>query len=126
MTVADIFSRYDEKTILVASKLRNFLLRELQDIRETPDSSSGLIGYGYDTGYKDTICTILLSKNGVKLGFYKGGELPDPQKILTGSGKVHKYAEIKSEETIYSPALKGLLQEALRAYHKRKNKLSNT
>ena len=119
MTVEDILSRYDEKVALLASKLRNFLIKELPGIIELPDNSANLIGYGYGTGYKDTICTILLSKKGVKMGFYKGSELPDPKKLLTGTGKVHKYVEIKTEEDILSPALKALLNEALKAYQKR-------
>jgi hypothetical protein len=120
MTVGDILSRHDDKVILLASTLRSFLLKELNGIMEMPDNSANLIGYGYGTGYKDTICTILLSKKGVKLGFYKGSELPDPKKILTGTGKVHKYVEIKTEEDISSPVLKALLDGALKAYQTRK------
>jgi hypothetical protein len=120
MTVTDILSRYDEKTAMLASQLRNFILGELKDIIELPDNSVNLIGYGYSTGYKDMICTILLSKKGVKLGFYKGSELPDPKKLLTGTGKVHRYMEIKTEQDIKTPALKKLLTDALNAYKKRK------
>jgi len=120
MTVTDILSRYDEKVALLAATLREFLLKELTGIMEIPDNSANLIGYGYGTGYKDMICTLLLSKKGVKLGFYKGSELPDPKKLLTGTGKVHKYVEIKTEDDIKSPALKALLDSALTAYEKRK------
>jgi hypothetical protein len=119
MTVTDILLRYDEKIALLASQAREFLLLHLKDIREIPDNSVNLIGYGYGTGYKDLICTLLLSKKGVKIGFYKGTELPDPAKLLTGTGKVHRYVEIKSEQDIYNPALKKLIVAALAAYKKR-------
>jgi hypothetical protein len=122
MTVEDIFSRFDEKTVTITGELRKFLLAELKGIIEIPDNSVNLIGYGYGAGYKDLICTILLSKQGVKLGFNKGSELPDPQKLLTGTGRVHCFIEIKTAETIKDPALKKLLSEALNAYQKRKNK----
>jgi hypothetical protein len=78
------------------------------------------VGYGYGTGYKDLICTLLVSKQGVKLGFYKGSELPDPQKLLTGTGKVHRFVEIKTEQDIKKPGLKKLITESLKAYQKRK------
>src|SRR5580765_3556022 len=120
MTVEDILSRFDEATIELASQLRKFLFEELKDIIEIPDNSINLIGYGYGTGYKDMICTILLSKKGVKLGFYKGSELPDPQKLLTGTGKVHRFVEIKTERDIKQPALKKLVSEAFKAYQTRK------
>lgn len=120
MTVEDIIGRYDEKTALLATKLRKFLLEKLEGIIEIPDNTANLIGYGYGAGYKDMICTILLSKKGVKLGLYKGSELPDPQKLLTGTGKVHRYVEIHTEEDMRSAALNKLLDEALKAHKARK------
>jgi Domain of unknown function (DU1801) len=120
MTVEDILSRFDEKTATLASQLRRFLLKELKDIMEIPDNSVNLVGYGYGTGYKDLICVIMLSKKGVKLGLNRGSELPDPGKLLTGSGKVHRYVEIKDEAIIKSPALKKLLTAALKVYQKSK------
>ena len=119
MTVTDILSRYDENIATLASQLREFVLSELKDITELPDASANIIGYGYGTGYKDLICTILLSKKGVKPGFYKGSELSDPQKLLTGTGKVHRFAEIQTEQDIINPALKKLLSAALNAYRKK-------
>jgi hypothetical protein len=92
MTFEDILSKYDEKVAGLAAALRIFLLKELKDITELPDNSASIIGYGYGAGYKDMICTILLSKKGVKLGFYKDSELPDPNKLLSGTGKVHRFA----------------------------------
>jgi len=120
MTVEDILSRFDEKTASLALQLRKFLLKELNGIIEIPDNSVNLVGYGYGTRYKDLICTILLSKQGVKLGFNKGSQLPDPQKMLTGTGKVHRFVEIKTEQDVHSPGLKQLLNEALKAYEQRK------
>ncbi len=65
------------------------------------------------------ICTIIPSKKGIKLGFYKGSGLPDPAGLLTGSGKVHRYVEIKSEASLKDKALKNLMTEALKAYKQR-------
>jgi hypothetical protein len=78
-----------------------------------------LIGYGYGPGYKEMICTIIPSKKGIKLGFYKGSELPDPETLLTGSGKVHRHVVINSDQDLKKLALKKLLSEAVKAYQKR-------
>ena len=59
------------------------------------------------------------SKKGIKLGFYKGNELPDPDHILEGSGKISRYVEIKDEKQIESPAIKDLLKNSLTAYKQR-------
>lgn len=120
MTVENILSRFDAKTSALALHLRKYLLSELKGITEIPDNSVNLIGYGYGRGYKDLICTILLSKHGVKLGISRGRALPDPKKLLTGTGKVHRFVEIKSQDDIDNPAFKQILKEALIAYQKRK------
>ncbi len=72
------------------------------------------------------ICTIIPSKRGVKLGFYKGVDLPDPDNLLKGTGKISRYIEIRSDNQINVIALKQLLEKALAAYRERiKNKKQN-
>ncbi|MBV9987069.1 MAG: DUF1801 domain-containing protein [Chitinophagaceae bacterium] len=115
-----ILINYEEKISTLGFLLRGFLLENLKNITELPDESGNVIGFGYGTGYKDLICTIIPSKKGIKLGFFKGAELYDPAKLLTGSGKVHKYVEINSAASISDPALKALLAEAIRSQEARK------
>ena len=119
MSADKILAQFPESVAATASRLRQFLLRHLKGITEQPDPKANVIGYSYGAGYKDLICTIILSKKGIKLGFYKGSELPDPKKLLTGSGKVHRYVEIKSEEDIQKPALLELLERAVDARGRR-------
>ena len=119
MNANDILFKYGESTGILALQLRDLLLDRLDGITEIPDNKLALLGYGYGTGYKDLICTVLLSKKGIKLGFYKGNELPDPQNLLTGTGKVHRYVEINSDQDLKNPALDKLLRAALIAYNKR-------
>ena len=84
-----------------------------------PDASAKVIGYGFGPGYKDSICTIILSKKEIKLGFYKGTELPDPEHILEGTGKVHKYVAIRSIEDVKRKAVADMLKDAWAAYKQR-------
>jgi hypothetical protein len=118
-TYEHILIKYDAPVRELALLLREFLLKQLKGVTEQADVPANMVAYGYGPGYKDMICTIIPSKKGIKLGFYKGSELPDPTKLLTGSGKVHKYVEITSDKEIKSPALKALLSEALKAYKAR-------
>ncbi|HUR66227.1 MAG TPA: DUF1801 domain-containing protein [Chitinophagaceae bacterium] len=121
MKIEEILSNYDEPVASLALQVRNFLLKELKNITEIPDPAAKMIAYGYGPGYTDMICTILLSKREVKLGFYKGSELPDPASLLTGTGKVHRFVEIKTAQDLKNPALEKLIGEARKAYEKRKN-----
>ncbi len=120
ITAADILQKYEPAIATLGLQLREYLLSTLPGITEMPDPPANIIGYGYGPGYKELICTIIPSKKGIKLGFYKGSGLPDPDHLLTGTGKVHRYVEIKSTDSIGSPAIKALLTAALAAYRQRK------
>jgi hypothetical protein len=119
MNTEFFLSGYDESITAIAMSLREFLFSQLPGIREEVDLPARIISYSYGPGYKNIICVIILSKKGIKLGFYKGGELPDPEKLLTGTGKVHRYVGLKSVETLDDPALIDLLAMAVAAYQKR-------
>jgi hypothetical protein len=62
---------------------------------------------------------LFLQKKRIKLGFYKGVDLPDPENLLEGTGKISRYVQIKSEEQISSSAIQTLLEKALEAYKQR-------
>jgi|SRR5215203_4634712 len=117
--VEEFLSNYNEEVITHAMKLRQVLLANLPGINEQPDIPAKMIAYCYGQKYQQMICTIIPSKNGLKLGFYKGIDLPDPDKLLEGTGKISRYIEIKSNEQINSPALKKIIENALEAYKKR-------
>jgi hypothetical protein len=114
-----IISQYPPGIAAITLSLRKVLLKQLKEITEQPDAAAHVIGYSYGAGYKDLICTLILSKTGTKLGFYKGAELPDPGKLLTGSGKVHRYVVINGESDIKNPALLRLVRAAVEAREKR-------
>ena len=60
----------------VALAAREFLRQALPGAAEELDESAKLFGYGYGPGYKGLVCTLLLSRTGVKLGIARGSELP--------------------------------------------------
>jgi len=111
--------QYDQKVFDYSLKLCKVLVENLPDIIEEIDMPAKMIAYSYGKKYAQMICTIIPSKKGLKLGFNRGTELPDPDKLLQGTGKISRYVEIKSEEQINSPALKKLIEASLAAYKKR-------
>ena len=117
---SDILSKYDPSTAELGRQLIAFLLSQLPGSFELPDESSGIIAITYGKGYKDIICMVLPSKQGIKLGFNRGSELPDPEHLLTGKGKLHKYVVIKSASDFEKPGILNLIHEGLKAYEKRK------
>jgi hypothetical protein len=103
----------------LALAARQLLLAALPDAIEIPDAKAKLVGYGYGTGYKDIVATLLLSKTGVKIGLAQGASLPDPTSLLQGAGKVHRYVEVRTQEQLRQAEVQQLLQAALSAWRRR-------
>jgi hypothetical protein len=117
--ISDFLANYNEEVYTRAGLLRSVILNTLPNVTEQLDIPAKMVAYCYGQKYAELICMLIPSKKGLKLGFYKGIDLPDPAHLLEGTGKISRYIEIKHEEQIQSPALKILLESALDAYKKR-------
>jgi hypothetical protein len=117
--IEDFLSQYSEQVIGNAQYLRKLLLTNLPNITEQFDAPARMIAYCYGQKYSELICVIIPSKKGLKLGFNNGVELPDPTKLLKGSGKISRYVEILSEQQINSAEFKNLLHSTFVNYKQR-------
>jgi hypothetical protein len=116
--VEHFLADYPPPVRAAAAGTRQLILATLPDVEEVLDRPARIVGYGYGRRYSDLICTIIPSKTGVKLGIVRGADLPDPDKLLTGTGKQHRHVEVGAGTTATKPALKRLLQRALAAWKK--------
>jgi hypothetical protein len=117
--IESFLARYPPEVSDLALAARDLLAKALPGAEEILDESAKLLGYGYGPGYKGLVCTLLLSKNGIKLGISHGSELPDPKQLMQGSGKVHRYVQLRTNNGLKQPGLKPLLKAALAAWKKR-------
>ena len=101
---------------------RTFVLKTVPGAIELVDARARVIGYGFGTGYTDMICSIMPTKMGVTLGIAWGTELPDPEKLLEGAGKVHRHVKITQKSDLEWPALKALLNAGLAHWEKTRKK----
>src|ERR1700760_964046 len=53
-----------------------------------------VIGYCTTERPSDCICSLACNRNGVGLAFYYGATLPDPHKILQGSGNQNRFVRL--------------------------------
>jgi hypothetical protein len=65
-----------------------------------------------ERGYEGVLA-IRASMNGVDLYFNRGKELPDPEKLLRGSGKQTRSIHIEGASTLARPAVACLIDEAI-------------
>ena len=124
--VDELLAGYPEPVQQTAAAARALLTSMLPGIQENADVSAKLIGYSYGPGYKGLLFTLILSQKGVKLGIFRGAELPDPKALMTGEGKVHLHVPLRSPTDLDRPGLKPLLKVALKAWRARTAEAQST
>jgi len=95
-TVETLVRSYPLEVQTLAHGARGLIRRLVPAIEESVDSSAPVIAYGYGAGYRGMVCTLILSKSGVKLGLVRGADLDDPYGLLKGRGKVHRYVQLEA------------------------------
>src|SRR6266446_4018603 len=71
-----------------------------------------VIGYGATERPSDCFVTIAAAANGVRLCFFQGASLPDPKKVLLGSGKQTRFIRLESAAGLNRPEIETLLSSA--------------
>jgi hypothetical protein len=72
-----------------------------------------VVGYGSTERPSDAILSIAAAANGVGLCFIHGASLPDPHKILQGSGKQTRFIRLASAEMLARPEVAAVLAAAV-------------
>jgi hypothetical protein len=72
-----------------------------------------VIGYCTTERPSSCIVSIAAAANGVGLSFYHGASIPDPQRLLLGSGKQNRFVRLPTVETLRSPGILALIDAAV-------------
>jgi hypothetical protein len=115
----DVLTPFPIEVQGLAREARRLVLKLLPEAEETVDPTAAVLSYGYGAGYRGMICTVLLSKSGVKIGFVGGADLADPNKLLEGSGKKHKYIQLHAASDLARPGVQELVETAYAVWHQR-------
>ncbi len=107
----DLLSSYSPTVQEVARGLREMILQVAPEANEMVDAPARVIGYGHGDGYKGMICTIILSNGGVKLGIVGGASLPDPNGLLEGAGKKHRYVVLNGPADLKKKGIGELIRQ---------------
>jgi hypothetical protein len=62
----------------------------------------------------DAFCTIPIYTNHLNLGFNRGTLLSDPNKLLTGTGKLMRHVAIAKPDDYRNPNVEALIKEAIK------------
>ena len=72
-----------------------------------------VIGYSPTERPSDAIVSMAARANGVGLCFIRGASLPDPDKILLGSGRQTRFIRVESAERLERPEVEALIAAAI-------------
>jgi hypothetical protein len=97
----------------IAHATRALLADIMPGITEVPWAQQKTAGYGVgEKKMSEHFCYIAPAKNHVNLGFMYGADLPDPQGLLEGTGKLLRHIKLKSIEDTQNPAIRTLIEAA--------------
>ncbi len=114
-TFKDALAHSNPKTKQLANALRKLISQVYPEVVEVPWPRLKVIGYGIGPKKStEHFCYIGLFEEHVNLGLNYGLILPDPDKLLEGSGKKFRHVKIKTLEDVKDPGLKKLLQAAIK------------
>ena len=77
-----------------------------------------VVGFGPTDRASDAPFSIAVYPRWINLFFLEGAFLPDPQKVLKGSGNVVRHIRIDEAGDLDSPAIQALMKEALKRAEK--------
>ena len=113
--LAGFIKKFDSKNAALIRSVRKVLRKRLPTANELVYDNYNffVIGYCSTERPSDCILSIAAGANGVGLSFYYGATLPDPQKLLLGSGSQNRFIRIESVATLTRPEVEELIAAAI-------------
>ncbi len=109
----EILAESSPRVRRLATRTRALIRDVMPDVVEVPWTRQRVVGYGVGPRkMSEHFCYIAFHRNHVNLGFNYGSELPDPEGLLQGPGKLLRHVKISSPEDPSNPALRRLLEVA--------------
>jgi len=112
--IASFLSRFDPTVSKVMTSARAALRRRFPTAIEQVYDNYNFFVIGFCTTERTSDCFVSLaaSARGVILSFYHGATLPDPHKVLLGSGKQNRFLRLENAARLSDPEVKALLASA--------------
>jgi Domain of unknown function (DU1801) len=113
--LAGFIKKFDSKNAALIRSVRTVLRKRLPTANELVYDNYNffVIGYCSTERPSDCILSIAAGANGVGLSFYYGATLPDPRKLLLGSGSQNRFIRIESVSTLTRPEVEELITAAI-------------
>jgi len=113
--VKGLIARYEPKYQRLIRSVRNALHKRFPSADELVyDYPNALvIAWSPTERGSDAVVSISAGAEGLRLVFTQGATLPDPKKILLGSGKQTRFIRVESPRTLIRPEVEALIRGAI-------------
>jgi hypothetical protein len=113
--LAGFIAKFDPSMARLIRSVRSALRRRFPTANELVYDNYNFFVIGYCSTERPSDCIVSLAANakGVGLSFYYGATLPDPDKLLLGTGNQNRFIRIESAATLAKPAVEALLRAAV-------------
>ncbi len=113
--VRALLARVAPASASLVGTLRRSLRRRLPTAHEVvyEYAAAAVLSYSPDERGYEGVLAIRASAKGVELYFTRGKELPDPDKLLRGSGKQTRLIPVEGAAMLRRPAVARLVDEAI-------------
>ena len=113
--LAGFIAKFDPRIARVIRSARQALRKQHPTANELVYDNYNFFVIGFSTTERPSDCMFSLAANakGVGLSFYYGSTLPDPHRILLGSGTQNRFLRLESAATLGKPDVRELLLAAV-------------
>ena len=113
-TFEDVIRSSQPQVAAIAHKLRDLIAEVHPDAIEVPRPTEQHADYGVGPNKISEIFAYICPMQGyVRLGFYYGVSLPDPNELLKGTGKRLRHIKMYSISQVERPEVRRLLEAAV-------------
>jgi hypothetical protein len=108
-------SKFDDADAARIRSLRKALQRRMPAAHELVYDNYNFLVIGYCSTLKPSHCIVSLAADahGVRLCFYYGATVPDPHRLLEGSGSQNRFIRLESPEDMARPEVEDLVAAAI-------------
>jgi len=112
--LAGFLAKFDARMAKLIRSVRARLRKRFPTAIEIVYDNYNFFVIGYSSTERPSDCVVSLAANskGIVLSFYWGSTLPDPHKLLQGSGSQNRFIRLPSAATLAEPAVEALLAAA--------------
>ena len=108
-------SRFELSIGEIALALRQMVLEEAPGATEKLfDGYVLAVSYSFSTKWSEGICYVSVHAKHCNLGFNRGAELPDPDGLLVGEGKILRHLKVKTSKDLKQPHVRRFIRAAIK------------